>query len=136
MSSHKYIQINSSDRVSGAVTNFRVNIPYGIFLKEVKLLSVIIPDVITSPTTPQYLNITLSSLENGVISSNPNVSTFCVPFVPNELSFFTADMYPQVMEIPLSGVYVQQFVVSLTDKNGLPVTFSSGEWSLLLEVKY
>ena len=135
MTSHKYIQINSSDRTDGSATNFRVEIPYGIRIKEASLLSVLIPDVITSLILPQFLNITISSLENGVISSNTNVSTFCVPYVPNELLFFTTDMYPQIMEIP-NGVYVQQFYVALTDRDGLPVTFSSGNWSLLLEVKY
>lgn len=137
MASFKYIVINSADRDSGTVNDFYVSIPYGIKIKSVKLLSLILPNTVTSPTVPQYINLSISKFEDSVISSNNTVYTFTVPFINGQVNLYRGDMYPQEFYFPRDTYfYTQQFNVKLLDKDNTAVTFSGGDWSFVMEVRY
>lgn len=131
---YKYVAVNSADRVSGTVSDFQINLPYGLKARKIQLLSVVLPNSITSPTTNTHIFLNISNTENNV-STNRNTFTFCIPFLLNTVNVYHGEFYQQQSVFPKGQMfYQQQITVKLLDYNNAPVTFSSGEWSFLLKV--
>lgn len=134
--SKKYIIVNSSDLVSGNTSSFSCELYQGIKIRSVKLISLLLPNTITSPIFPTYINIVMYPLfERNVVSTNSNKSTFTIPFIPGQVTTFNEDYYNQEFTFD-TPIFISQFNVDLRDQTGSLVTFSSGDWSMVLEVKY
>lgn len=131
---NRFILANSADLTFGNKSTFQVNIPYGIYVKNIILKSVILPNTVTSPTTPDHLLLRLSGIERIGLSTDNQTFNFTVPFVPSQVTLFREDHYHQEIQLKGSGIFLQSFKIELIDSSGSPVAFSSGDWQCLFEI--